>query len=73
MTTLSYAFANYLFYLENKYQKMIENRWVWLVFALVVLAFIALYAWYCTSRGRNFAFNVKFHWPRQGEMGVACN
>lgn len=52
---------------------MIENRWVWFVFGLVLLGAIGLYAWYCTSRGRSFAFNVKFNWPRSGQMGIACN
>lgn len=72
MTTLSEMFQGYLFDLERKYQHIIENRWMWFVFGLVVLAGIGLYAWYCTSRGRSFAFNVKFHWPRSGQMGVAC-
>ncbi|MFA9414442.1 MULTISPECIES: hypothetical protein [unclassified Streptococcus] len=73
MTALSKSFYSYLFSLEEKYQKTIENRWVWIVVGLVVLAAIGWYAWYCTSRGRSFAFNVKFNWPRSGQMGVACN
>ncbi|HEL1708516.1 hypothetical protein [Streptococcus suis] len=73
MSVVSQSLQLYLMNLELKYQKMIENRWVWFVFALVLLAAIGLYAWYCTSRGRSFAFNVKFNWPRSGQMGIACN
>lgn len=73
MSAISQSLQIYFMNLEQKYQRMIENRWVWLVFGLALLAGIGLYAWYCTSRGRSFAFNVKFHWPRSGEMGVACN
>lgn len=72
MVKLSETVQSYLFSLEKKYQNMIENRWIWIVVALVVLAGIGLYAWYCTSRGRSFAFNVKFNWPKSGSMGVAC-
>lgn len=73
MSAVSQSLQLYLMNLELKYQRMIENRWMWFVFGLVLLGAIGLYAWYCTSRGRSFAFNVKFNWPRSGQMGVACN
>lgn len=70
---LSSAIVYYLLYLNKKYEENVENKWIWVVVALVVLAAIGLYAWYCTSRGRSFAFNVQFNWPKSGQMGIACN
>ena len=66
------AINQYSLYLNEKYEKNIENKWIWVIVSLVVLAAIGLYAWYCTSRGRSFAFNVQYNWPRSGQMGVAC-
>ncbi len=53
-------------------RRTIENKWIWVVVALIVLAAVGLYAWYCTSRGRSFAFNVRYNWPKSGQMGVSC-
>lgn len=58
--------------LQRKYENLIENRWFWIVFALVVLAGVFAYAFYCTSRGYNFSGNVKLHWPKFWEMGIGC-
>ncbi|MER0123660.1 hypothetical protein ABPH35_08225 [Streptococcus sp. ZJ93] len=73
ITMLSNAMQVYALELEKKYEEVIENRWGWVIVALVVLAAVGLYAWYCTSRGKSFAFNVKFNWPKSGEMGIACH
>ena len=58
--------------LRNKYETELESQGgpVWIIVALVVLAAVGLYAWYCTSRGMNFGFNVRFTWPRSGSMGI---
>lgn len=66
------SILHYSLYLNKKYEDVIKNKWIWIVVVLVILAAIGLYAWYCTSRGRSFAFNVKFNWPTTGQMGVAC-
>lgn len=58
--------------LQRKYENLIENRWFWIVFALVVLVGVFAYAFYCTSRGYNFSGNVKLHWPKFWEMGIGC-
>lgn len=44
------ATLQYINQLHVKYEDRIENRWIWIVVAMIVLAAIGLYAWYCTSR-----------------------
>ena len=59
--------------LAQKYRKVLENRWFWLVFALIMLVGVFAYGFYCTSRGYNFTGNIKLHWPRIWEMGIGCS
>lgn len=66
------ATLQYINQLHVKYEDRIENKWIWIVVAMIVLAAIGLYAWYCTSRGYSFAFNIKYNWPKSGQMGIAC-
>ncbi|QYN58740.1 hypothetical protein GYM68_05585 [Lactobacillus panisapium] len=63
---------SYLLMLENKYKKIILNKWVWVVVGLIVFIGIGSYAFYCTSRGYNFTGSVKLHWPKFWEMGIGC-
>lgn len=58
--------------LENKFSEVIENRWFWMIFGLVVLALIGSYAYYCTSRGYAFTGTIKLKWPKVWEMGIGC-
>lgn len=44
----------------------------WVIVALVVFVSIISYAFYCTSRGMNFAWEVNLHRPRAGLMMVKC-
>ncbi|MEQ9810537.1 hypothetical protein [Streptococcus jiangjianxini] len=66
------SIVQYSLYLNKKYVETMENKWILVVAALIVLAAVGLYAWYCTSGGRSFAFNVRYNWPKSGQMGVAC-
>ncbi|MGT2959236.1 hypothetical protein A9Q68_09630 [Streptococcus bovimastitidis] len=66
------AILQYTDYLNEKYKNTLENKWFWIIVAMVTLAAIGLYAWYCTSRGYAFAFNIKYNWPKSGQMGIAC-
>ncbi len=64
--------SNYYFHLSQKYKNIIENKWFWMVFAVVVLVSFVGYAVYCTSRGYAFNGNVKLNWPKVWEMGIGC-
>ena len=44
----------------------------WAVVGLVLLVGIFAYAFYCTSRGMSFGWDVKFNRPRVGLMSVKC-
>lgn len=44
----------------------------WITVALVVFVSIISYAFYCTSRGMNFAWEVNLNRPRAGLMMVKC-
>lgn len=44
----------------------------WVVVALVILVGIFAYAFYCTSRGMTFAFDVRYNRPRFGSMMIKC-
>lgn len=44
----------------------------WAVVGLVLLVGIFSYAFYCTSRGMSFGWDVKFNRPRVGLMSVKC-
>lgn len=44
----------------------------WVVVALVYLVCVFSYAFYCTSRGMNFGWDVNFNRPRFGLMQVKC-
>ncbi|MDR3190639.1 MAG: hypothetical protein LBT80_05460 [Lactobacillaceae bacterium] len=69
---LSLLSSMYQSELSAKYADLVENKWVWFIFALVILAGIVVYAFYCTRMGRQFGFGVKFNWPRMGLMGIKC-
>ncbi|OIN66766.1 hypothetical protein BLD48_08590 [Exiguobacterium sp. KRL4] len=69
---MSAMFVSYQLSLEEKFFNMIENKWFWMVFALVLLVGIFAYAFYCTSRGYSFNGNVKLNWPKVWEMGIGC-
>ncbi|MFT8813047.1 hypothetical protein [Oenococcus sp.] len=69
MITMMETYRNEL---ALKYQRLIENRWFWEVFAVVVLLIVASYAFYCTHKGLNFSGHIKLHWPHFWEMGIAC-
>lgn len=58
--------------LENRYSHVIENRWIWVVLAIVALAAGVGYAFYCTSKGYSFGGKVKWNWPKVWEIGIAC-
>lgn len=62
----------YLTVLDLKYGKYIQNKWVWIVLALVLLVGVFSYAFYCTSRGYSFSGHVKLHWPKVWQMGIGC-
>ena len=55
-----------------KFGLKFENKWFWMVFAVVVLVSFVGYAVYCTSRGYAFNGNVKLNWPKVWEMGIGC-
>ncbi|WP_312068113.1 hypothetical protein, partial [Exiguobacterium sp.] len=61
---MSAMFVSYQLSLEEKFFNMIENKWFWMVFALVILVGVFAYAFYCTSRGYSFNGNVKLNWPK---------
>lgn len=65
-------FVSYHLSLEEKFSKVIENKWFWLVFALIILVGLFAYAFYCTSRGYSFNGNVKLNWPKVWQMGIGC-
>lgn len=69
---MSAMFVSYQLSLEEKFFNMIENKWFWMVFALVVLVGVFAYAFYCTSRGYSFNGNVKLNWPKFWQMGIGC-
>ncbi|RJO98137.1 hypothetical protein D3D03_10460 [Exiguobacterium sp. RIT452] len=69
---MSAMFVSYQLSLEEKFFNMIENKWFWMVFALVLLVGIFAYAFYCTSRGYSFNGNVKLNWPKVWQMGIGC-
>ncbi|HCN57732.1 MULTISPECIES: hypothetical protein [Exiguobacterium] len=69
---MSAMFVSYQLSLEEKFFNMIENKWFWMVFALVLLVGIFAYAFYCTSRGYSFNGNVKLNWPKIWQMGIGC-
>ncbi|QLL67490.1 hypothetical protein GTO82_00760 [Lactobacillus johnsonii] len=58
--------------LESRYEKYIQNKWIWIIVALVVFVSVFSYAFYCTSRGYSFTGNVKLGWPKVWEMGIGC-
>ena len=58
--------------LDNKYYRIITNRWFWMVFALLVLASSVSYAFYCTSRVYSFTGNIRLKWPKIWQMGIGC-
>lgn len=67
------ALANsYFSMLENKYKKVILNKWFWEVVVLVVLVGTFAYAFYCTSKGYKFTGKIKLHWPKVWQMGIGC-
>ncbi|WP_313291191.1 hypothetical protein, partial [Exiguobacterium sp.] len=67
---MSAMFVSYQLSLEEKFFNMIENKWFWMVFALVILVGVFAYAFYCTSRGYSFNGNVKLNWPKFWQMGI---
>ncbi|OEY81882.1 membrane protein [Oenococcus kitaharae] len=69
MITMMETYRNEL---ALKYQRLIENRWFWVFFGLLILVSVIAYAFYCTARGYNFSGNIKLHWPHFWEMGVGC-
>ena len=69
---MSAMFVSYQLSLEEKFFNMIENKWFWMVFALVILVGVFAYAFYCTSRGYSFNGNVKLIWPKFWQMGIGC-
>ncbi|MED1899998.1 MULTISPECIES: hypothetical protein [Bacillus] len=64
--------TSYHVVLTEKYRSLLENRWFWMVFALLVLGSLMAYAFYCTSRGYDFNGNIKLNWPKVWEMGIGC-
>ncbi|WP_210469312.1 hypothetical protein [Sporosarcina sp. 6E9] len=66
------VFTSYQLSLEEKFLNVIENKWFWLVFALILLVGVFAYAFYCTSRGYSFNGGVKLNWPKIWQMGIAC-
>lgn len=66
------ALFSYHVELQRKYDKLIENRWFWIVLALVVVIGLLGYAFYCISRGYRFNGNVKVHWPKIWQIGIGC-
>lgn len=72
LTKMSLSLANYCSSIEEQYKDIIENKWVWLVVALVILVGIFAYAFYCTSKGYTFSGKVKLNWPKVWQMGIGC-
>lgn len=62
----------YLSLLDSKYEKVIQNKWVWVVVAFVAVIGFFAYAFYCTSRGYSFSGHVRLHWPKVWQMGIGC-
>lgn len=69
---MSAMFMSYQLSLEEKFLNVIENKWFWMVFALVILVGIFAYAFYCTSRGYSFSGDVNLNWPKVWQMGIGC-
>lgn len=57
----------------SKFEETIENRWFWVIIAIIAIVGIIGYAFFCTSRGYNFNGNVKLHWPRIWQAGIGCS
>ncbi|WP_255323642.1 hypothetical protein ACLZHR_18770 [Priestia aryabhattai] len=71
LTLLSW-FNNVINQLENKYQRVIENKsLIWVIVLIAVVGGIA-YAFYCTSRGYTFSGKFKLHWPKIWDIGIGC-
>lgn len=66
------VFDLYISMLFEKYRNVICNRWFWIVLALIVVVAFFAYAFYCTSRGYNYAGGVNLYWPKHSEMGIRC-
>ncbi len=65
-------FLNDILYLNPKFNEVIKNKWVhWVVIILVILA-LSAYAFYCTSKGYNFGWNIDFSRGNFIQMGVRC-
>ena len=69
---MSTMFISYQLSLEENFLSVIENKWFWMVFALLILVGIFAYAFYCTSNGYSFNGNIKLNWPKVWEMGIGC-
>lgn len=59
-------------YLMCKYGDKIENRWFWMFVAVVILAWIIAYSFYCTSQGHKFGWEVHLFWTDIRSMGIKC-
>ncbi|MDN6900189.1 hypothetical protein [Oenococcus sicerae] len=55
-----------------KYYQVIENRWFWAVFTLIILVSTVGYAFYCTGKGFNYSGHFKLRWPGFWQMGIGC-
>ncbi|MGW7948359.1 hypothetical protein ACWEVE_13130 [Staphylococcus xylosus] len=57
---------------QSRVEDTVENKWVWVIVAFVVIVAVTGYAFYCTSKGYTFTGGFKLHWPRIDQMGIQC-
>lgn len=63
---------SYLLHLQQKFETTIQNKWFWLVVALILGLALIGYAAYCTYRGYRFTGNVRIHFPKVWQMSIGC-